>query len=90
MRHAAAEKLLLAGDPERTQRGTGGDDDRPRAQALARTANDVVRAAGFDRLDGVEHEFGARRLRLLVQQRPELVAAQRIAGSRESSRSSRR
>ena len=36
--------------PERTQRRAGGDDHRPRAQALARAADDVVGAAGFDPL----------------------------------------
>jgi hypothetical protein len=34
----------------------------------------VIDAARFEALDGVEHELGSRRFRLLVQQRAELVA----------------
>src|SRR5262245_43651657 len=81
MRYTFAEKSLLAGDSERTQRRPGGDASRRRPQRLARAVHDAVDAARFEPLDGVEHELDARRFRLLVQQWAERVAGDPVRES---------
>ncbi len=81
MRHALAEQSLSAGDGQRAQSRAGGDDDRGRPQALARSTHDAIIAVRLQPFDAIEHERGAGRLRLFVQQRAQLMAGDPLGES---------
>src|SRR3954471_2100280 len=83
MRNALTQQLFLAGNAERTQRRSGGDDDGWSAQHFCRTVNDAVFAADLKPFDRVEHELGADRVRLFMQQRPQFVAANPLREARK-------
>ncbi len=83
MRHALSEKPFLPRDAEAAQRRAGRDDDGARAQGLGGAAHDAVLAVELERLDAVEQKFGAGGLRLLVQERAQLMAADTLGDAGE-------